>query len=85
MSPVPNAENAPESSPPSPPSEPKPSTEGLVPLLLRLCEAMEKQAQAIDRLAASNEELVDALLDSKAEEEEITGQELDLAGRPLDS
>lgn len=86
-----NAVSKSESTPPSPPSEPGLSTSELVPLLIRLCtgqeamaKAIRKQARAIDRLAASNEELVDALMQDDGGEEG-DAPKLDLAGRPLDS
>lgn len=95
MKPVPNAESAPESapesSPDSPLSEPRSSSTELEPLLLRLCEAQEqlvkairKQARAIDRLAASNEEIVDSLAQGDEPDPDAPPL-LDLAGRPLDS
>lgn len=59
-------------------------------LLLRLCRALErqnrviaKQATAIDRLAESNEDLVDALMEQAPELEESDETQFDLSGRPL--
>lgn len=69
-----------------------PSTRKLEQLLLRLCKAQEQQvvattlqAQAIDRLAASNEEIIDLLTQERDEAEQSDEPRFDLAGRPLDS
>lgn len=71
-------------------TEPENSSVEPEALILRLVLAMEamvqtisKQAEAIDRLAASNEELVDALVQDKAEVEEGAELNLDMAGKPL--
>jgi len=60
----------------SPRKGPQPS---LVVLLKRLCEGMEAQAQAIDRLAASNEALVDALYQEEGDEAGPTSPHLGAA------
>jgi hypothetical protein len=60
----------------SPRKGPQPS---LVVLLKRLCEGMEAQAQAIDRLAASNEALVDALYQEEGDEAGATSPHLGAA------
>lgn len=66
------------------------SSRKLEQLLMRLARAMERQAEAtalqaaaLDRLAESNEDLVDELMERQDEMGDLP--ELDLAGRPLDS
>lgn len=64
---------------------------GLTALVLRLCKSIEKgasairsQTKALDRLAASNEELVDALMQADGDGDPDDGApKVDLAGRPL--
>jgi hypothetical protein len=71
-------------------SEPENSSVEPEALILRLVLAMEglthtmaRQVEAIDRLAASNEELVDVMMQPEPEKEEPDELDLDMAGKPL--
>lgn len=52
-------------------------------LLLRLCEAIEAQTEAISALAASNEAIVDELAAQAGNDPDGEGQDLDLSGKPI--
>lgn len=51
------------------PSSKEPAADPQAKALARLVKALERQTEAIDRLAASNEALVDALMDQGTEPE----------------
>lgn len=66
------------------PSSNKRARPSLESLLLSLVKAIRQQAEAIDRLAASNEELVNLPLDEREQPaDEDADQGFDMAGKPL--
>lgn len=59
--------------PPLPQTEQVPCSEGLLVMLQHLCEHLTLQTEAINRLAASNEALVEALMTPEDEDTGLGG------------